>query len=264
MRIGVLGGRGNLGKRLVQTGIESVECDLLDVNLTNQLDGFDVLINCAGKYDFQWVRENWVPAYKINVFGLENVLKSYKGKIIHISCDLFYDGRMGFYSEEDKRSYFPFSSALSTNKYFQEIILDKFANDHLIIRTSELYDVGTKNITELFKRIYALRPISGATNILFTPTYIPHLVQAILYLIEKNESGLINVAGTDYCTEEHFNKVFCEMGKYNNFHKAGISHRSLDERQPRRLGLDVQKAFDLGVPLFSLEQGMKALWKWVP
>lgn len=260
MRVGILGGGGNLGKRLVEAGYESVHCELSNLDSMTALNGFDFIINCAGKYDLQWCQDNWVDACNINVFGIQKILDVYQGKFIHISCDSFYNGKHGFYSEEDKRSYMPHLNALASNKYFQEIaVTQNRENNYLIVRTSELYDNGTENIKILSKRIYDNRPISGSTSILFTPTYIPHLVIALQKLVERNIDGVINVAGRDYCTEEVFNKEFCQANNYNSFHAAGISHRPRNERYSRRLGLDTTKAENIGIPLFTLEQGMKEL-----
>src|SRR3990167_1258909 len=140
MNVGVLGAKGNLGKRLVKAGYESIECNLLDENSMNILNGFDVVINCAGKYDLNWCEDNPVECYDINVYGLERLLRIFQGKIIHISCDTIFDGVLGFYGEANNQ-FLPLNR-LARCKYFQEMQLKN--RDCLIVRTSELYDIDTK------------------------------------------------------------------------------------------------------------------------
>lgn len=258
MEIGVIG-KGNLGKRISEV-YKSIDCDLLNEDsIRKAVDGFDVVINCAGKYGLEWCEVHPIESYNVNVFGLEKLLKVFRGKIIHISCDCIYNGTLGFYSEDDNRSFLPLNR-LANTKYFQEMQILQKKKDYLIIRTSELYDINTPNIKRVFNRIKDDRPVSGSQDIFFTPTYIPHLVTAIKELVDRNLDGIINVAGKDYCNEERFNQMFCDEYGYEHFKRAGLTDRNKKIRQPKRTGLDTQKAENINIPIFGLEEGLSDLW----
>lgn len=268
MIIGVIGARGNLGRRLVQAGCLPIECDLLDGNSIDYAIkeiNPDVIINAAGKTDIVWCEKHSIKTHGINVFGLERLLDTWQGKIVHISCDCIYNGHTGHYweMEDDK---FPMNS-LAMSKYFQEnLLLQKRRRDYLLVRTSELYDTNTPNITNLLERMKPDksgmgRAIAGAEDIFFTPTYIPHLVTSLLELVNRNLDGIYHLAGTTYINESTFCQTFCELMGYKNYYRAGVAMRDLSVRQPKRLGLHTGKAENIHLPLFSFYDGMTELVK---
>ena len=65
----------------------------------------DIVINCAGSTDIDFLEKNPQSAYIVNGNGAKNLAvatKKFNARLVHISTDGIFDGVRGGYKEDDK------------------------------------------------------------------------------------------------------------------------------------------------------------------
>lgn len=267
MIIGITGSKGNLGKRLIQHSsgkFMPLECDLLNgPELINEIKikNPDIIIHCAAKTNPDWCEKNIVSAYTNNLMTTERLCKVFPGKIIYITSDWVYDGNKdGNFSEENIRDILPINTYASTKLLAEKVIFDNKPNS-LVIRTSGLFDINTPLIRILRERIQQERPVCGSTKRIYNPTYIPHLVNLLNIIIERDSSGIINLCGHSIISEEEFVRQYCMILGYKDFYETGKTLLTYNCKIPEKLGLNIEKANRLGLPKMHYIDGIIELIK---
>lgn len=148
----------------------------------NNING---VINCAGYTAVDKAEEALEEAEKINVFGVENLVKSIKnrgGKLMHISTDYVFNGESFLpYKEED--SIAPLGVYGSTKRRGEEIV-ESSSIEAIVIRTSWVYSAYGNNFVKTMMR---LGKEKESLNVVYdqigTPTYARDLAKVCLQLI---------------------------------------------------------------------------------
>src|SRR5690554_601469 len=127
-------------------------------------------------------------AFKINAEAVSNLAKccmEWNTKLIHISTDYVFDG-------EAKTPYKETDTAIPQTVYGksklagEEAIKSSKLEEFAIIRTSWLYSQYAKNFYKTILRLSKeKKTISVVNDQTGSPTYAPHLVEAILTIAEK-------------------------------------------------------------------------------
>lgn len=147
-----------------------------------------VCINTAAYTAVDEAEKNPEVAFKINAEAVANLAKccvEWRTKLIHISTDYVFDGEADSpYKETDKPNP---QTVYGKSKFAgEEAIKNSGLNDFAIIRTSWLYSRYGKNfyktILLLSKEREAISVVNDQTG---SPTYAPHLAEAILIIAEK-------------------------------------------------------------------------------
>lgn len=264
MKILVTGYEGRLGSEFVRRGAIPLECDItseLSVKESLGKVSGDVLVNCAAYTDVD-ACENPDTfedlALQVNYWGVENLRQNFKGRIIHISTDYVFSGKNGPYREYD--DYDPVN-AYGYSKMGGEIVfLTPHRKGDFLIRTTGLY--GRGNHHDFVKLVLNTLSKGHDLNVIQTlrgnQTYIPHLVDGILHVINRPErfsKPVVHIASRDIITRYEFALMIASI--------FGLDKRLLHPvntidgwvaKRPVKGGLRVTRR--KGIPLRDITDGL--------
>lgn len=268
MRIGVTGYKGRLGSQLVNAG-----CEPIDYDVTSQKefdwDG-DVIINCAAKTDVDaCANENYyLNAIKVNADGIRNLGDRFNRSIIHISTDYVFGGKRGAYSETSKfrEDDLPTTRmSYGITKFAGEMLANDYDNIY-IVRTTGLY--GGKHSKEDFLSMVlkSFRESNDdlliASDLNGNQTYIPHLVEALIqYADLKNKPKVIHIASKEVISRYEFALMIASVYDLDKSRIKLVKSKNVPgwiEDRPLKGGLKVRLAEKLGLPIYSILDGLKA------
>lgn len=193
----------------------------LDVNNTDVLEQiitehkFDVIVNCIGILNKD-AEDNPEKAIWFNSYFphfLEKVTKNSKTKVVHISTDCVFSGKRGDYTEDDFRDGIGF---YAQSKALGEIINDK----DITVRTSIVGPEINKNGIGLFNW-FMNQPenaeLKGYSQAFWSGITTIELAKVVHDVLEKNVSGLKQVAPSEKISKYDMLVLFNEIFKNNNF-----------------------------------------------
>lgn len=256
MIIAVTGPRGRLGSELVERGCVPITANVLDyAALYQELSRIrpDVVIHCAAYTDVDACENAPTRAATINTGGVYTLMQAFQGKLIYISTDYIFDGKAGPYREDDKPNPL---SIYGWSKLGGEI-LARQRPDSLIIRTTVLFDHYSSNfVSAIIKKLSNGESVSVPDSLYGSPTYVPHLAEAILSAIDL--TGVINIAGSRVISRLKFARMIAkELGQGVSCIFDGPVTGSAP--RPRHAGLNVSKAQVLGLPIYDPLEGVKEI-----
>lgn len=261
MTVYVTGPQGRLGSYLVKTyGYTPLDINITNSNLVEEcLINFsvqDTIINAAAKTDVDWCERNPNLAFDVNVMGVYNLRKHFNGHLIQISTDFVFDGRTGFYTENNKPNPI---NAYGASKLGGE---SKAGISTTIIRTTVLWGRDNKVdfVGYLMDKLKRNEYVELSDEYYTTPTYIPHLAEAISDLTINPYYGIINIVGTDYVNRYQFG---CRVAELFNLDRGFILPKTVQwnyAKRPKNAGLDTTLARRLNIPVYSLDDGLNDYW----
>lgn len=216
----IIGASGQLGQAILNSGcflkVLSPSRRVLDITKPETIKDFfeenevDNIIHCAALADMIECENNPIKAVETNIIGTANMVnevmkqKNQKQKqirFLHISTDAVYAGTKGGYFEEGE--------TIPYNKYGWTKLgaecLVRTLSDYCIIRTSFFNPNDIKFIES---------PIDAFTS----KMPIEYLVKAIVFLLDSDFIGVINVGLERESLYEKYKKYKPELkkGKYEN------------------------------------------------
>jgi dTDP-4-dehydrorhamnose reductase len=267
MTIGVTGFRGRLGSWLIKQGCIPIDCEIFrPSSIQKALEEFepDVLINCAAytKVDDAEDDENLDKLIETNLWGPARLRQNFRGLLIQISTGHVFDGNSSIkYLEDDLPS--------PVNRYGMSKLGGEagaqMREPTLVVRVNDLYGTGPRSDFVRYTRdILEMRQETHfSTRLYGTPTYIPHLSEALLEVANRGLTGLLHlVSDTKMLNRYQWAKMIAaEFGLDPELIKP-TSKISGKAPRPTRAGLSVEKAKQLGLPLYSPLEGLAALKLW--
>jgi dTDP-4-dehydrorhamnose reductase len=132
-------------------------------------------------------------------------------RVLHVSSDYVFDGQSGrAYHEYDEARPL---SVYGKSKLAGEQAVASLNQRHYIVRTAWLYDVNGNNFPNTMIRLASLGDVRVVNDQSGSPTYVPHLAQAIVELIETDAYGTYHLAGRGGASWfELARALFREMG----------------------------------------------------
>jgi dTDP-4-dehydrorhamnose reductase len=257
MRIAVTGHKGRLGSELVSRGIQPLDCDVTSKSsIKAALHDVepDVVIHCAAFTDVDACEEFKTEAVEINAKGTENLKICFEGKIIYLSTDYVFDGKKGMYKEEDMPSNPKNLCWYGYTKLLGEQIL---GNNDTIIRTTMLYGSSVKDdfVTHVLQKLELGEPFEVTQALYGTPTYVPHLAEAIMELVERPHIHIINLVGSDCWSRYDLALTIASVfEKDKMLIKPTMSIGKT--KRPRHAGLCTTKAVRMELPIRSTLAGL--------
>lgn len=284
MKLLLIGASGVLGSRLYNDAIHrkwnvlgtyfSQECeglfclDLKDKKSINKLLNFfnpDTVVLAGGITDVDLCEMKPGLAEEVNIKGTLYIIKKvkeYRARLVFLSTDYVFDGRGGPYSEEAMPSPINF---YGKTKLEAEEAVKALLKDYLIVRTSQLYgfDHRQKNFAiKIISNMRRNKNVYAAEDFYSTPTYAGSLSQGIIKLLEDNERGVFNIAGTDFLNRyEYVNKISETFYlKKDLIKKVKLKDLKLKAPRPKKGGLDISKMRRISKDtLLDCEQGLQRL-----
>jgi dTDP-4-dehydrorhamnose reductase len=226
----------------------------------------DIIINCAAYTNVDKCETEREFTWKINVDGVKNLIiaaRRTESKIIHFSSDYIFDGKNGPYSEisvPNPISFYGREKLASENSLITSDI------SFTIIRTLVLYGIGN-NVKSNFalwmlEELRNNRPVNIVTDQISNVTMIDDLAFGTLKIVEKNCSGIYNIAGSDILSRYDFAMKMCEVFNLNKDLVMPITTASLNQPAPRPLKsglITLKMESELGFRSMDSLEGLRLL-----
>lgn len=197
----ITGANGQLGSCLKDILGENgaIYTDAAELDITNENDvrafgaahGLTGIINCAAYTNVDKAEDEPEPAHRINALGPENLAKLAEEKdipLVHISTDYVFNGTANQPIAETAAPA-PLGVYGKTKREGEENVL-KYAKTAVILRTAWLYSPYGKNFLKTMLALSAQKDeIRVVADQFGTPTYAPHLAEAIVRILPQIKRG---------------------------------------------------------------------------
>ncbi len=279
MKICVTGHRGRLGSELVRVGCtpfafdETIEVDITDLDSVKEAVDYtepDVIINCAAFTHVDACEQNDVffRAMKVNERGVANLQQAFSGRLIHISTDYVFSGTNGPYSEKQKPGDRPVNGYGWTKLGGEVVFLSDYRPGDIMIRTTGLY--GNNSHHDFVKLVRT--NLSDGISLKVTrslhgnQTYIPHLVEALVHIAHRPDEfrniPVLHIASAEVVSRYEFALEIASVFGLDKRLLTPVNSKIIPgwvADRPTKGGLRIQKAKKLGVPIYTIREGLEAL-----
>jgi len=156
----------------------------------------DLVINAAAFNDVDGAESQVISAYAVNALGPQDLASETAAlgiPLLHVSTDYVFDGLAKRpYHENDQPNPL---SVYGASKLAGEIAVRAENPRHYIIRTAWLYWEGGRGFLPSMCSNASSSELRVAQDQIGSPTYAPHLADAIARLIETGAFGTYHLAG---------------------------------------------------------------------
>ncbi len=171
----------------------------------------DVVIHAAGVSSLLACEKDPSMAHHVNVVGTENIVAAIKdsgrnSKLVFISSDYVFDGKCGNYLEDSPKN--PGTCYGLTKARSEDEIIGKL-DDHIIIRTSNVYGQGGNFYNFIKNSLKGRKPVELYDDTFYTPTFLSYFSSAVSVLLLKEFVGIIHVAGKQRVSRYEFGSIAC-------------------------------------------------------
>lgn len=196
MKWAVLGSMGMLGSDVIEylqskresvTGFHRGNLDLQSQQPLEDLNGFDVIVNCIAYTKVDLAEDEPEKAYLANVSipaKLARDVRDVSARLIHISTDYVFDGTKGSpYLPEDARS--PIGIYARSKAMGEELMLRETSNVQ-VVRTSWLYGKNGVNFAKtIAAKLKSGENVDVVSDQLGSPTHTLDLSEFIYRAAQK-------------------------------------------------------------------------------
>ena len=288
LKILILGGSGLLGKKLVEKASDSFEVistfnnhkiehsksRTIRIKLPDEIFNLkslifnekpNLIINTIANTNIDYCEQHKTETYLLHVEMNKQIFKlceDIASKFIFISSDYVFDGKKGDYMEYDKTS--PVNYYGETKAIAESIILQNPTNT--VLRSSLIYDWDpqVRFLNYVVDKLRKNENIQAYDDFLTAPIFLEDLVGSIIKAVEKNVSGIYNLAGPSCVTRMDFALAIAKKFNFDKNLIEPVSVKSLDliAERPRNSSLNKTKAEkDLDIKFRSIEEGINEVYK---
>jgi len=218
MKVLITGAKGQLGHALQDTlrhhEIIAYDLDGLDITQLEETRKVleqirpQVVINSAAYTKVDQAESETEAAYRTNALGPRNLAlatASHKIPLLQISTDYVFDGKsLRPYHEFDRPHP---QSVYGMSKLAGEETVRALNPRHFVVRTSWLYHTVGKNFPTKICSLADQSEIRVVNDQFGSPTYAPHLAQAISRLMETDAYGTYHIAGSGGTSRFEFTRT---------------------------------------------------------
>ncbi len=211
MKILICGARGQLGRSLVEAlrahEVRPLARERLDITRLDQVTEAvadfapQMVINAAAYNDVDAAESATVDAYRVNAVGPRNLaLATARAGIalVHVSTDYVFDG-------SSARPYHEYDlprplSVYGHSKLAGEKAVRELNPRHYVVRTAWMFHPQGRNFLNLMRSLAGRPELRAVNDQTGSPTYAPHLAEAIARLIRTEAYGTYHLAGQGAAT----------------------------------------------------------------
>ena len=241
----ILGAGGMLGQEFVNLstthqiqGLNKSQCDVSSISdLSDNLQGADVVVNCAAWTAVDDAETHEDEAFKLNAVAAENIAKVSKkfgAKLVHISTDYVFSGdAKSPYAENAPTK--PKSAYGRTKLAGEKAVTENYSNGSYIVRTAWLYGKYGSNFVKTMASLEAKKDeISVVADQFGQPTWTYDLAKKIIELVDNElEPGIYHGTSSGQTSWYEFaQKIFKLIGADPNRVKK-ISSSEFSRPAPR-------------------------------
>ena len=262
MRLLITGSSGQLGITLqdllakyyeiVNTSRQGNNSNTFNLDITNKimlkevLDATkpDLIINLAAMTNVDLCERDPSAAKRVNLLGVENICDLFDGKIIQISSDYVFDGKMGPYTEDDKTN--PISIYGKTKLLAEKVVLNH-NDENIVLRTNVLYSYDSKTnacfVNWVVRSLKEKRQIYVVNDQYNNPTWTKSISRVILLCIQNKISGLYHWGDGDILSRYQFSLKIAKIFNLDSSLIKSIKTSELSQlaKRPLRSGLISKK-----------------------
>jgi len=262
MKIAVTGWEGTIGSELVDRGYEPLKCDITNLDEVNseihRVDP-DVIVHCAALTNVGDCEEDDRGAFAVNVNGVNNILYDFTGTLIYLSTVHVFDGtKYWAYSERHRPN--PVNTYGFT-KWAGEEVAKMNVGRTVVIRISKIFDWDF--IRPDVERLQNGEEVEFTTLIKRSFQYLSHFADNLTWLISNldnfPELEMLNIAGSDTLSYYDFWLQVCNILELDINNLKPRTHKIKDHPRPFRGGLNVSKAKNMGMKIYSAADGLKVI-----
>lgn len=225
----------------------------------------DVIINTAAMTNVDICEDKKEECFEINVNAVKyliNLCKQYDSYFIHISTDFIFDGKKGYYSEEDKPnplSYYGWSK-LQAEKIIVESGI-KSAILRTILVYGKVHNMARNNIVLWIKdRLENQQGITVVDDQYRMPTYVEDLANACLICIDQKVNGIYNVSSNQLLSIYEIAKTIASVFNLDDSLIKPISTQELGQKakRPPKTGFDLSRTSKvLQIEPYTFEEDLR-------
>jgi dTDP-4-dehydrorhamnose reductase len=199
-------------------GLTRAELDITDTAAVDDAIadlGPDVVVNCAAWTDVDGAEADERGAMRVNDTAagiVSSTAAAHGAKVLYVSSDYVFDGAKGApYVESDMPAAI---SSYGRSKQGGETSTQIANPRHFIVRSSWLFGAGGPNFVETMLRVAGEQPeVIVVSDQVASPTYTPHLAQALALVLESDEYGIHHIAAAGRCSWfEYAQEIFDQAG----------------------------------------------------
>ena len=202
----------------------------------------DIVINCAGRNDIDFLEKNPEQAIAINSIGPEIIAKKCEecnSRLVHISTDSIFDGQKGMYDENDVPNP---KNIYAKTKLEGEKKVTKECSNSVIVRTN-FYGIDNSRkylFNNMLEKLKQKQDIIGFDDVHFTPLSVENLSQQITDVTFSNYNGIIHLGSDKKISKYEFCKSMAQkLGFGENYVKQGsIDNLSFIAERPKNTSLN--------------------------
>jgi len=295
MKLLVVGGSGLLGFKVAELAAGEFEtfatynfrltklhgCRFFKLDKTDRSDTLtlmnklkpDFVIDTAALHDVNYCETHRDEAWKVNVEGTKNVAEACRevgAKMIFISTDYVFDGKKGFYTEEDTPNPLHY---YAKTKLEGERVVKEAGIDYAIARPSVIYGWSPSELAGLqsssgksvnfvvwvVNKLKKKEETNIVTDQYSSPTLADNLAEVLLVLSKSGKQGVYHTAGKTCIDRFSFAKKIAEIFKLDDSLIKPVTSdlfRQVAER-PKLCCLDISKAErELRIIFLTVEEGL--------
>ena len=195
---------------------------------------------------------------------IAEVCKELKAHLIHISTDFIFDGKEGFYTEDDlpgPLNYYGWSKLWAEREIINSGVV------YTILRTILVYgkvaEMKRNNIVLWIKEsLENGQQINLVEDQLRMPTYVGSLADACILCMEKESVGIYHISGKDLMSIYDMGIEIAEFYGLDKslIHPVGTNQLKQTAQRPLKTGFLLDKAIaKLEFQPLSLQEGLTAM-----
>jgi dTDP-4-dehydrorhamnose reductase len=200
-------------------------------------------------------------ARMVNTTGAWNAMmaaQEFGAKLVYFSTDYVFPGRLlGEYAEDDAPE--PLNTYGRTKLGGEKMTLEYRRG--IVVRTSQVFaPVGRNFLRAVHEACRSKGEVAVVDDEFATPTYAPHLAEAVLKLAEVAESGIYHIRGPRELTYYDWARKFFELIRVpaHKLKRTLACELRLPAKRPQRVVLAMKKYAGLGLPpLPPLNEAMR-------
>ena len=212
----------------------------------------NIIIHCGALTHVDYCEENEQESYEKTVVSTQNIIalaKKYQSKVVYISTDYVFDGKNGPYTEDADTNPI---CVYGKHKLEAETLVRNELKTAIIIRVTNVYgeeERGKNFIARIIAQIEEgkMLDLKLPYDQYATPVNAYDVARAIKLLLRDKQSGVFNVASTDWVNRCQLIELIRRHYPDTNMNLTPVSTIELAQKAKRPLlgGLISKKFLDL-------------------
>lgn len=216
----------------------------------------DIIINTVAITSVDKCQKEQSLAYRVNAMAVKEMAQASMragAKLVHISTDYVFGGKTGLYDENSVPDPINF---YGLSKLMGDCYADSL-KDSIIVRTSGVYGHSGNYPRFVYNSLREGREINAIKGY-YSPIHAANLARAIMKLVEKDYSGVVNVAG-ERVSRYEFAKQISQFFDLTGTIKESENVVNMTAPRPfdTSLNLDLAKSL-LDFNFYSMDSNLKA------